>query len=65
MPPFTNTANVYCATVATTMADMHTDLQASIRATLASGDELHQLSIIRQDNGNKVTIVYIWEDMTP
>ena len=63
--PVTNPANVNCVKVVSTMDDMASDLQTSIRATLGSNDELHDVTIVRQDNGNKVVVVYTYEDLSP
>lgn len=47
------------------MDDMASDLQTSIRATLGNNDELLDVTIVRQDNGNKVVVVYTYEDLSP
>ena len=44
---------------------MHTDLQTSIRATLAANDELLSVVILRQDNGNDCVVLYTYEDLSP
>ena len=63
--PLADLTKVNCVKVESTMATAHTDLEASIRATLANGDELLQVDFIRNSNGQDVVIVYIWEDLTP
>ncbi len=63
--PINDPTKVTCVKVETSMATMHTDLQASLRATLVATDELLDISVIRQDNGNNVVVVYTYEDVSP
>lgn len=63
--PVANPANVNCVKVETSMATMHTDLQTSIRTTLAANDELLSVVVLRQDNGNNCVVLYTYEDLSP
>ena len=63
--PITDPTKINCVKVETSMATMHTDLQASLRATVAASDELLDVQVIRQDNGNKCVVMYTYEDLSP
>lgn len=63
--PIANPSNINCVRILSNLDDMHTDLQTSIRATLSSNDELHDIQIIRQKDTNQVVIVYTYEDLSP
>jgi len=47
------------------MDNMATDLQASLRTTLGGTDEIHSIVVVRQADGNKVIVLYTWEDLSP
>ena len=63
--PITDPSKIICVKVSTNMVTLHTDLQASMRATLVATDELHSVVILREDNGNDCVVLYTYEDLSP
>ena len=59
----TDKAKMTVTTLSTTMAALHTDLQALLRgATFANGDVIYSIDPMRNKNSNDVVVYITWEE---